>query len=63
MIRPEPEPMLAMALLRLLQLPPVVASLNRMVEPWHTTAVGKVMAAGSGLTVKSNVLKQPAGNV
>jgi len=60
---PEEVPTVATSVALLLHTPPVVTSLKRIVEPWHTTAVGNVIGAGSGFTVNAVVLKQPAGSV
>ncbi len=52
---PETDPMVAIAVFALLQLPPVVASLSVIVRP--TQAVdGPVMAAGSATTVAVTVV-------
>ena len=52
-------PMVALAGMLLLQMPPAVGSLNVIVEPTHTAGV-PVMSDGSGLTVIGKVAEQPA---
>ena len=47
-----------MDMLPLLHVPPVVVLESMAFAPVHTVD-GPVMAAGSGLTVNGNVLKQP----
>jgi len=56
------DPTLARLVLLLLHVPPVVASLNAVVDPAHTTRV-PVIPAGKGLTVTGVVMKQPVDNV
>jgi hypothetical protein len=51
---PFAEPTVAIAMSLLLHVPDAVASVNVMVEPWHTV-VAPVIAAGTGLTVTGNV--------
>jgi hypothetical protein len=60
-ITPEGD-MTAIAVLLDDQLPPVVASVNVAVNPWHTS-VGPAIAAGNGFMVTVVVLKHPAGVV
>ena len=55
-------PMLPIAVLLLVQLPLPVTSASVVFSPTHTTLV-PVIAAGTGLTVKGAVVKQPVGNV
>ena len=47
-----------MPVLLLLHIPPEVASLNVVVEPWHTPVVPEI-AGGKGLTVIVAVVLQP----
>ena len=47
---PVPEPTVALLVLLLLQVPPVVASVNAVVKPAHTLVV-PVIEAGNGFTV------------
>jgi hypothetical protein len=46
--------------LLLLHAPPEVALVKMVVEPVHTVSIPAI-AAGSGLTVISRILKQPVG--
>ena len=55
---PEAEPMVATAVLVLLQVPPEVASLNVVVKPTHTVEVPEI-AAGKGLTVTLVTARHP----
>ena len=55
------EPIVATAVLPLAQAPPVDASLNEVVAPWHTAAVPDI-AAGNPLTVTIVVARQPVGS-
>jgi hypothetical protein len=59
---PVVDPIDAMKPLELLHVPPVVASANVVVKPWHTLNVPAI-GSGDGLTVKSEVTKQPVGSV
>ena len=59
---PLKEPIVATAMLLLLHVPPIVASLSVVVLPTQT-AVTPVIAAGSGLTVIIVVVRQPVPNV
>jgi len=59
---PELEPTVASAVLLLVHVPPVVASLNVVVANGQRTIV-PVIAAGSGLTVSVVVVKHPVGAV
>ena len=52
------EPTVAIPVLLLLQVPPVVASVNAIVEPWQTDA-GPVIAAAVGYTVRVCVAGEP----
>jgi len=54
---PEPATIVAIVPSPLLQVPPVEASVNVMVELTHT-ALGTLIAAGSGLTVTTAVVVQ-----
>ena len=60
--KPVLEPIVAVVIPLLVQLPPVVGSLNVVVNPTHTL-LAPVLAAGFALTVTGYVVKQPAGNV
>jgi len=60
--KPELLPTVAVAVLLLLHTPPVTASLNAVVRPWHTVAV-PVIAATPGLTVTVALVRQPVVNV
>ena len=51
--------MVAMVTLLLLQVPPMVASVNEVVDPTHTAAPAGNMATGVMLTVTSLVAEQP----
>ena len=62
LIIPFPEPIVAMPVLLLLQVPPVVRSLRVVVCPVHTTGV-PVIPAGNGLTVTIPVMIQLVGRV
>ena len=54
----------AMPVLPLLHTPPVVASVNVVVAPWHTLAVPPIDGtAGNGLTVTIAVTEQPKADV
>jgi hypothetical protein len=55
---PDIEPMLATAVLLLLQLPPALASDNAVAWPMHTP-VAPVITDGSGLTVTIEVAVHP----
>lgn len=55
------EPIVPTAILLLLQLPPVIPSINVIVLPEHTV-VGPVIGPGAGFTVTVVVTKQPVGN-
>ena len=55
---PVSEPMVAIPVLPLIQVPPLTASLSVIVEPTHT-AVGPVMAVGILYTVTTAVAIQP----
>jgi hypothetical protein len=57
-----PDPTVAIAILLLLQVPPVVPSLNVVVKPTQTDAI-PVIAAGTGFTVTTAVCLQPVDNV
>lgn len=59
---PEVDPIVAIDVLLLVHVPPVDASDSVVILPTHT-AIVPVIAAGNGLTVNANVVKQPAGNV
>lgn len=50
------------AVLLLLQVPPVVASVSVVVDPAHTLLVPAI-AAGVALTVTGVLIKQPVGSV
>lgn len=52
----------AIGVLKLLQVPPGVISLNVVVEPTHTTAT-PVIPAGKGFTVTTAETEQPAAEV
>ena len=54
-------PTVAVAVLLLLQPPPVVASLSVVVAPMHTTAV-PVITPGNGFTVTAAVIVHPVPN-
>jgi hypothetical protein len=54
--------MVAMVAVPLAHDPPVVASLNVVVSPWHTLAV-PVITAGSGLTTNGSITMHPVGKV
>ena len=56
--RPSSEPTVAFAVLLLIQVPPVVASVRFVCSPAHTTAVPVIMP-GAGLTVTSFVAEHP----
>ena len=56
---PEAEPIVATAVLLLLQVPPVVSSAREAVAPTHTVEL-PVIADGTGLTVNAMVAIQPA---
>jgi hypothetical protein len=60
-IAPVVLPIGAIELLLLLQIP-VVASVSPIVDPTHTD-VGPTIAAGTGFTVTTVVVKQPVPNV
>ena len=51
-------PIVATAVLLLLQVPPAVASVKGMVWPWHTP-VGPAIATGDGFTAIITVALQP----
>ena len=55
---PVPEPIVAMAGLLLLHVPPVVALLRVVVKPGQTLVV-PVIAVGNGFTVNVTVFRQP----
>lgn len=55
-------PTVANAVLLLLQVPPLVASVSVVVDPAQTMAVPP-MAAGSGFTVTIEVVIHPVGSV
>jgi hypothetical protein len=59
---PVDEPMVATAVVPLIQVPPADASVNVIVAPTHTV-VGPPIAAGSGLTVIAFTAKQPTPTV
>lgn len=59
---PVPDPMVATLRLPLLHVPPADTSLRFVVNPTHTYA-DPVIAAGSGLTVMGDVVKQPVPNL
>ena len=61
-IIPVDKPAVAIPVLPLLQVPPVVASLNTVAAPTQTVAV-PVMGEGNGLTVTVTVVLQPVGKV
>ena len=60
--KPVEAPILAMAGLKTVQVPPAVASLKVEVPPMHTV-ISPVIAGGFGSTVITTVVKQPVGNV
>ena len=60
--KPVEEPTVAFAVLPLVHVPPLVASLMLVVKPAHTVAV-PVMDEGSGLTVTTTVEIQPVVSV
>lgn len=60
--RPDELPIIALVVLVLLQVPPVVVLLSVAFEPTHTEPA-PVMAAGNGLQVTVNVLKQSVPSV
>ena len=51
---PDPGTTVATAGVSLLQVPPAVASLKVVVEPWHTVKV-PVITAGKGLTITARI--------
>ncbi len=59
---PVEDPIVATAVLLLLQTPPLVALVNVVVKPTHTLVVPPI-AAGFGLTVKLVTAIQPVLNV
>ena len=60
---PVVEPTVATVVLSLVQMPPEVASLSKVVRPTHAAGV-PVIGAGTGLTVTTTVAIQPVnGNV
>ena len=61
-IEPLAEPIVAMAVLLLLHVPPVVASVS-VVELLLQTVPAPDILPGLGLTVNKAVVKQPVGNV
>jgi len=60
--RPEEEPMVAFATLLLLQDPPVILLVSKVVIPGHTL-LAPAIAAGVVFTEMSFVAMQPPGNV
>jgi len=59
---PDPKTTVATEVLLLLQVPPVVPSVNAVVSPEHTLSVPPI-ATGSGLTDTVPVMLQPVGKV
>lgn len=59
---PVDEPILAIAVLLLLHVPPAVASLSVVLNPTHRLLL-PVMAAGDVLTVSVEKAAQPVGNL
>lgn len=60
--RPDELPIMPLVVLVLLHVPPVVVLVSVVFEPTHTEPA-PVMAAGNGLQVTVNVLKQPVPSV
>lgn len=60
---PEPDTIEATDALLVVQEPPELVVESVIVEPPSHTAVGPVMAAGSGFTVMAVLTLQPVGNV
>ena len=59
---PVDTPMVATGVVPLVQVPPMLRSLSRVVAPIHTDKV-PVMFTGSGFTVTTLVTKQPTPTV
>ena len=59
---PEVEPTVTEDILLLVQVPPPVASLRLAVKPTQTNGVPD-MAAGTGYTVTTDVVRQPVPNL
>lgn len=55
---PVKDPIVAFAVMLLLQVPPAIGLLSVVVPPGHTLAV-PVMAGGGGITVTAVVIAQP----